>query len=370
MAEIPMPPVADEIIEQDAIKPEVQSINGGWGKQLLLTLIGWTPSTLVVGGLIGLAWFGHHYDWKMPKVGALSASVDSEQDWCESHGVPEANCIICVAGLIEDAPKLEFCQLHGVHGCVLHDPSLAQTSRPVEATLSDLEHAERAIAIRPRRENLAVSQLPGTRIQFASIDAMTKAGVDVEPVERRAITEGIQMAGEVRYDATKMAHISPTVDGIVRQVNVKIGDWVDSGKVLSVVDSQKVGELKSNLLSALLEERLKQDSVDRFAKLAPSGAVSGRRLIEGKTELKLATVAVEQAVRAFVNLGLQVDLRNLRSTDLETAKKTIRIIGMEQIKSASDSDNLIAVVASLEGRVVGHESVVGEIVDRSAILFK
>jgi RND family efflux transporter MFP subunit len=92
-------------------------------------------------------------------------------------------------------------------------------------------------------------------------------------------------------------------------------------------------------------------------------------LLEGKSELQQATVAVEQAIRGFVNLGLQVDLDALRSMSLNQSKVAIRRIGMEQIETINGSENLIAVVAPLEGRVVNRDAVIGEVVDRGSLMF-
>ena len=201
MSDVPTQPVADETPNDHAagnreVTNDPGAVSSSSLKRFALIVLGWIPSTLVFAGLIAIAWFGHHNDWKIPTVDESAAGSKSGPKWCASHGVPEAECINCVSGLIEVAPKLEFCRAHGVHGCVLHNPSLAETKQPAEVLSSDLRRAERALAIRPRRENLQLSQLPGSRIQFASIEAMTKAGVDVEPVERRSVTESVSTAGE------------------------------------------------------------------------------------------------------------------------------------------------------------------------------
>lgn len=338
-------------------------------RRLLLTLAGWIPSVLVVAGLGALAWYGHHNDWKLPSFAATASHVENGPAWCDSHGVPEGECINCVPGLIEDPPKLTFCDVHGVHGCVLHEPSLAETKSPAEVTDSDLARAERALTVRPRRENLALSQLPGSRIQFASVDAMRSAGVDVEPVQRNAITESVETAGEVRYDATKTAQVSPPADGIVKQVRVNVGDWVEAGQVLAVIDSEKVGRLKSELLSALSDERLKQDAVRRIEPLANRNVIPGKRLLESQTELQQATSLVEKTVRSLSNLGLSVDVEALRALQPEQAKDAVRKLGTEQLET-QDSDNLIMVIAPLAGRVVERETVVGEVVDRGTQMFR
>ncbi|MGB7327069.1 MAG: efflux RND transporter periplasmic adaptor subunit [Rubripirellula sp.] len=335
------------------------------------TILGWIPSVLVLAALGGLAWFGHQNDWKLPSFGSVAGDTASVgPEWCDSHGVPEDACIVCQPGLIDDAPKLTYCREHGVHGCVLCNPQLAQTKEPTEPTAEDLARAERALTLTSRKENAAISSSPGSRIQFASIDAMTKAGVDVEPVERRTIIEDVAAAGEIRYDETKTAQVSPQTDGIVRDVRVKVGDWVKPGDVLAVIDSQEAGRLKTALLSALLQEQLRQDKYDRVAKLAPSGAISGSRVIESKTELRQATADVEQAVRAFVNLGLNVNIDRIRGASLNEAKAMIHSIGSTGINTDGQSDNLLAVVAPIEGRVVDRPVTIGQVVNRGGNIIR
>ncbi len=338
---------------------------------LLSAAAGWLPSIAVVCALAGLALYGHHNDWKLPKFGSLAEPSTVETvAWCDSHGVPEDECINCIPDLIEPAPELTFCHVHGVHGCVLDDPSLAETKKPVQATPADLERAERALAIRPRRENLPTSQFPGSRIQFASIDAMRRAGVDVEPVTRRAMTESLNVAAEVLYDATRTAEVSPPADGVVRQVFVNVGDWVEAGQLLAVVDSEKAGRLKSELLAALSDERLKKDVVRRIEPLAQQDAVPRRRLIETQTDLQQARAAVDRAVRALSNLGLTVDVDYLRSLAADEANRAVSRLGTEQMDESSVSGNLIGVTAPLSGRVVVREAVIGEVVDRGTRMFR
>jgi multidrug efflux pump subunit AcrA (membrane-fusion protein) len=338
---------------------------------LIATIVGSIPSCLVLTLLAGIGWYGHRHDWKLPSFRSITATdVPAGPAWCASHGVPEDACVVCDPSLIEPSPKLTFCNEHGVHGCVLHNPQLAHTKTPILPSEDDWKRASEALALMPRAENLPLAGSAGARIQFASIDAMNKAGVDVEPVSRISITESIEAAGEIRYDATKSAQVSPATDGNVRKVVANVGDWVSVGDVLAVIDSKEIGRLKSELLSALLNERLQRDQMARVEKLAPSGAVPGRRVIEVKTDLHQATVAVEQAVRGFTNLGVTVDCNSIQSAGLEETKQWIRSIGMSQIALSGGGDNLIAVTAPIEGRVVDREVTVGEVVDRGSQMFR
>ncbi len=342
----------------------------------LLAVLSWIPSLLVICALLGLASYGHRSDWKLPAFTSLTSASPTAPSaaWCESHGVSEAECIVCDPDLIEAADELEFCRQHGVHGCVFCDPKLAETKQPTNATPDDLNRAARALALKPRTENLAISDSPGSRIQFASIDAMNKAGVEVEPIERRSITETITAASEILYDATKTAQVSPQADGIVRRVLVEVGDWVEQGQVLALIDSSQAGRLKTELLAALADERLRQGTVDRLRPLAGQ-AIAGKRLLESENELQQATAAVDRAAGTLGNLSIRVDLAHLRNLDQAAAETYVRRLGMQDVPAevvATDADNgnLIAVLAPLKGQIVRRVTTVGEVVDRGAELFR
>lgn len=360
-----------QAVHRDQRCPKVSSRRSSRLWRVSIAFVSWFPAALVIAGLSTLAWYGHHNAWKLPSFGLIAESpATPNPEWCDAHGVPEAECINCIPGLIEDPPTLAFCKVHGVHGCVLENPTLAETKTPVEVTPSDLLRAERALAIRPRRENLALSQLPGSRIQFASVEALRSAGVDVEPVVRKPIVESLQTACEVRYNATKTAQVSPPADGIVKRVLVDVGDWVEAGQVLALVDSEKVGQLKSVLLAALSAERLKLSTMRRIEPLANRDVIPGKLLLESQAELEQAAAAVDRSMRSLSNLGLQVNVTQLRAMTADQAGKAVRDLGTQKISDLENSDNIIAVEAPLDGRVVIREAVVGEVVSRGTLMFQ
>lgn len=330
-------------------------------------LFGWLPTVIVLGGLAGLGWLGHSNDWQLPDVSTSTAV--SGPAWCDAHGVPEDDCILCQPALIEEPPKLDWCSDHGVLGCVLHRPDLAETRQAVTVSEDDLKNAAEALALRPRRTNNSLSQAPGTRIQFASVEAIEQAGVDVEPVLRQPIFEAISAPAEVRYDATRTAVVSPPADGIIREVLVEIGDIVEAGQLLTVVDSEKVGRHKSELAAALVEEDVRQVEYERIERAATSGAVPKQRLLEVEGQLRQAGVAVSRASRALENFGITVDVEALRRLTASEAEEAIRRLGQTKLGDGAQ-ENWIAVVAPLAGRVTDRTAVVGEVVTRGTKLFR
>ncbi len=315
---------------------------------LFAMLLGWMPSLVVLSLLAGLGWYGHHNDWKLPSFASMSGQ-EATQDagWCDSHGVPEDDCIVCDPALIESSPELQFCKVHGVHGCVLDRPELAQTKAPTEPTAADLRRAEQALALRPRTENIPIGSSAGSRIQFASIEAMNKAGVDVAPVTRASIIETIEAAGEIRYDATRTAAVSPPADGVVRKILVEVGQWVKQGEPLAIVDSEAIGRLKTELSAALANQGLAKQTVQRLEPLAGT-AIPGKRLLEAKNDLQQANASVNRIIAALANLGVDA-----KRDDFPVM-----------------SGNEVTVVAPLDGRLTEVSTTTGAVVQRGSTLFR
>jgi len=52
----------------------------------------------------------------------------------------------------------------------------------------------------------------------------------------------INLAGEIRVNQDRMAHIVPRVEGVVTKVNKKLGDTVKAGEVIAVIESQELAD--------------------------------------------------------------------------------------------------------------------------------
>lgn len=344
----------------------------GW-----LTWLGRTlPTVAVIAALGGLGFWGHRTGWKLPTFAELAGTAQSAaDDWCEEHGVPESQCVNCNPDAFPKPNDYGWCKEHGVHNCPLHHPDVAQVEPRPSVEQADLQRAERALKLRPRPENNFACTNPGRRIQFASREAVAKAGVDVELVERAPITESIAATGEIRYDETRVARLSSKSAGTLWRVDKQIGERTRRGDVLALIDATEVGRLKSQLLAALAQEKLQQQLRDRLVGLAEKQIVSGRQLQEAEAELSKARTQVVTAEQALTNLGLPVDVDDLRGlTDREAASR-LRFLGLpasiaEHLDPAIGTSNLLPVTAPLEGIVASRNAVAGEVVDSAKVLFE
>jgi membrane fusion protein, heavy metal efflux system len=332
------------------------------------------PTAAVVTALTGLALWGHFGQWKMPTFSALiGAEVAQVQEWCQEHNVPEAECIECNLSLLPPGKDHGWCNEHGVAQCTLEHPDVAQLKTPPMITPAMLERASRALALRPRPENNSRCALHQRRVQFASTDAIEKAGIDIAIVLERPIIETAVASGEVGYDQTRMAHLSSRVAGTVWQVERQIGDRVHKGDLLALIDAAEIGRAKAEFLQSIAQVRLKQAVYERVKTLA-GDVLSGRQYREAEAAWQEARIRLQSAQQSLVNLGLPVRADDFTDIDPSDIAPRIQFLGLPahaiaSLDAASTTSNLFPIRSPLDGVVIDRHVVPGEVVAAATTLF-
>jgi membrane fusion protein, heavy metal efflux system len=340
---------------------------GNWLRRTL-------PTAAVVVGLVAMAVWGHTTDWSIPKFSSLfGGKVEEESDWCSEHNVPESQCVECNPSLLPPATDYGWCAAHGVMQCPLEHPDVAQLKAQPVITPAMLERANRAIALRPRVENNSRCNLHLKRIQFASLTAVEKVGVDIAIVAERPVVEAIVANGEIGYDQTRMAHFSSRVPGTIWRALKQVGDRAKKGDVLALIDAADVGRLKSEFLQAVSQMRLADDNVERLRPLAGT-AVPKRKYLEVQTEAEAARIAVRRAQQGLVNLGLPIEFEEFANLSADEISKRIQFLGLPReviagLDARTTTSNLLPLYSSLDGVVVERKAVEGEVVDNKTVLF-
>ncbi len=335
------------------------------------TILNAVPNIIVFSLLGGVMYLGHHTGWKMPKMSELMGHATiADDDWCAEHLVPESKCIECQAALLPKAKPVGFCREHGVAECVIHHPELAQIAGDPELPKYDTVHA---ISLVARPENNSRNTMHTSRVQFASAESIAKAGVDVDVVQERPMRDVIAANGELVFDPTRVGHLAPRVPGMVAIVFATVGDQVNSGQILALVDASQVGQAKSQFLQAVVQLQLKAATVERLRPISDSGVVSQKSVIEAKAALQEAEVAVISSRQALVNLGFDVP-DGLESRDPKSLADDLRFLdiptsAIASLPAGTRTANLIPIRAPFDGTVVDSEVVAGEVVEASKSLF-
>lgn len=337
---------------------------------------GQLPTLLVMALLGGIGVYGHQSGWKLPKFSALSGRGMAErEDWCEEHGVPESLCVECHPDLLPRGKDFGWCKEHGIANCPLCHPEVAQLRQTPVVSEADRQRATRTLAAAPRPENNAICKNYRRRIQFASQEALKKAGVDVALVDRQSITESIAASGQITYDQTRFASLSSRLPGTVWHVEKNAGDQVRAGEVLALVDAAEVGRAKMELIQALAEEELRGKYAARMGPASAQGTVPERQLETAQAELVHAQARLLGAQQTLVNLGFPLKIEVLRGLPEGKLARQLQFFGLpavvvERFNPAETTSNLLPLKAPLDGIVVTRHAVAGEVVDASRVLFQ
>jgi cobalt-zinc-cadmium efflux system membrane fusion protein len=329
------------------------------------------PNIIVFLLIAGTIYIGHHTGWKLPKFSQLTGnSMATISDWCSDHLVQESKCVECKTDLLPKVAEFGFCNEHGVAECVIHHPELAQTAG--EAKLPQYNTVS-AIATVNRRENNPIDSLHSKRVQFATIDSVTKSGIDVAVVNESPITEKITANGELVFDPNRVAVLSPKVPGTVAIVLKNIGDKVKGGDILALIDASQVGQLKSEFLKNIVQIRLRRDNVKRLTPLTADGVATQQQMLEAETALQESEVANLSAKQFLSNLGFTLPAIS-DADDPKVLADKLQLLGIpneiiEKLPVSARNGNLLPIFAPFDGEIVSSDIVLGTVVDLTKPLF-
>ena len=322
------------------------------------------PTLLTFGMLIAIGWFGHHFGWKLPKASELHGEVTSVKnpEWCSEHNVSEANCVECNAKLMPKVEKPRWCKLHGVTECPTCHSELAQVAG--EAKLPQYDTVA-AINQFERIENNSRCKKFLRRIQFESLEAFNKSGIDVDVATERPMNEALRINGELGFDQSLVAHLSSRVPGTVFRVFRRLGDSVRAGDVLALVDSLDVGKAKTTLSKSLIHWEHTIRTLENARK--NMDVIPRQKLREIEHDSEEAELEVVTAQQALINLGFEVP-GGLSKQDAQQLTRTLQCLGVpedlcEKLSAkGSMTMNLIPIIAPQDGVIVEMDVVAGEVV--------
>jgi len=334
-------------------------------------IFSWAPSFAVYTLLILLGVWGHRTGWNIPRFGSMTNAADPVDElWCTAHSVAESVCVECDDTVLPGDNDFGWCQSHGLHQCPLCHPEIAQLSEPPEVSSVRMQRVSLALSLRDRTQNNVRCPLYRRRIQFANAGAVNKAGVDVEPVQTSAIVEAITANGEITYDETQLARITPRAAGTVQVMLKNVGDAITVGDLIALVDSSDVGRIKSELLDALSQQDLHQDHYERIAPLERKKIVSGKELVTVEKAWEKSKIDVAQSIQALANLGF--DCTGLdRMFDLDPSSRAAFVLQLgvpKSMRANNRSNNLLPVAATLSGVVTKREVVSGQVIETSDLI--
>src|SRR5690606_7928161 len=75
--------------------------------------------------------------------------------------------------------------------------------------------------------------------------AIAIANITLVPVEA-VQTTGLPVTGTITFDANRVSHIGPRIDGRIIRLDADVGQRVQGGQVLAILESADVGQVRAD----------------------------------------------------------------------------------------------------------------------------
>ncbi|MDD8042159.1 MAG: efflux RND transporter periplasmic adaptor subunit [Verrucomicrobiota bacterium] len=141
-------------------------------------------------------------------------------------------------------------------------------------------------------------------------------GITLKTAQGGALNQYTELPGEIVLNADRIAHVVPRVPGIVRDVLVTVGDAVEKGELLAVLESRQLADAKASYLAAIEREKLAQANFQREERLWETKVTSEQEYLDARQVLAETLIAKSSAEQQLHALGFnENDLKELASSE-------------------------------------------------------
>ena len=134
-------------------------------------------------------------------------------------------------------------------------------------------------------------------------EGRANAGIEVSPAGPGKVNVTLSLPGDVRVNAESLAHVSPRVGGIAREVKARLGDQVLRGDVLALLDSRELTSISRDARAAQERVKLAEANFTRLEKLFKDGIASEKDFLAAKGNLAEAKIEKESTAEALASKG-------------------------------------------------------------------
>lgn len=164
------------------------------------------------------------------------------------------------------------------------------------------------------------------------------------------LRDSLRVPARVELDQRRLAHIGATVSGRVVEIKRGLGESVQKGDLLAVLNSGELATAQSDYLKAMSKLQLRQSVYNRAKQLYESGILATANLQQRENELSEAEVDLNAAIDHLKIMGM-------------TDRDITQLARRRTIKSLSP------ITATLTGTVIERNITLGQVVQPSDAVF-
>ncbi|MBN1272713.1 MAG: efflux RND transporter periplasmic adaptor subunit [Candidatus Aminicenantes bacterium] len=164
-------------------------------------------------------------------------------------------------------------------------------------------------------------------------------------VEQRPLRSKLQVMGKVISHPQRKAIVSYAFPARISKIHINIGDWVEEGQELVTLQSEEVGNARSEYYKAKADHNLALVNFEREKNLFERGVGAKKDYLAGEAELKVA------------------------DANLDAAEKKLHVLGFTeaQVKTIAETHQIspiITLFAPLKGKIIMNNAILGAMVDQ------
>ena len=184
-----------------------------------------------------------------------------------------------------------------------------------------------------------------------SAEDIRRFGIIAETVTSGDLDVAVKVRGEIILNRDRIAHVTPRVTGIVQKVYRSLGDFVEKGGIMAVIESRELADAKTDYLSNVKHLELSRTVFQREKKLRRKKVSSEQDYLAAKQSLAEAEIMLQSCSQRLKILGFgEAELKKLPGEPMaELSRFTVR--------------------SPFSGQVIKKEIVFGEVVTDAQEIF-
>lgn len=144
-------------------------------------------------------------------------------------------------------------------------------------------------------------------------------GIAVRPAGPGSLRNEVSLPGEVVFNEDLVVHMVPRVAGVAREVHKSVGDLVEAGEIVAVIESRELADAKSEYLAAKARGVLAEKTFARETALREKQVSSEQDFLEAQQVLAEARIALRSADQKLHALGLSEQVIETLDTEPDEA---------------------------------------------------
>jgi cobalt-zinc-cadmium efflux system membrane fusion protein len=140
--------------------------------------------------------------------------------------------------------------------------------------------------------------------KFCLSDTMSRV-ISIDTVGRQRIANELSLSGKVTANEDKVVKVLPLVGGIIEDLRVELGDYVEKGQTLAIIQSSEIADFEKQLTSAESNLSVAQKSFSVTQDMYKAGLASEKEMVMDRKELEKAESELKRIKEVFRIYGIQ-----------------------------------------------------------------